>query len=100
MGIFEPTSRDIYNGPIPTDNVNLKTSTKHFLLHVGDANNIHMCNSFPAWAKFQLSNTTQLIKFPKKIWIQTKQIAYTFFTIICTIDKKFAYILHYIIQKK
>ncbi len=51
MDIYEPTSKDICR-PIPTNNVTLKTSTKHFVLHVGDANNIHKCSSFPTWAKY------------------------------------------------
>jgi hypothetical protein len=34
------------------------------------------------------------------MWIQTKQIVYTLLIVICTIDRKFAYILHCNIQKK
>jgi hypothetical protein len=98
MDIYEPISKDICK-PILMDNVTLKTSTKHFLLHVGDGNNIHKCNSFPTWARYQLSHTIQLTKFPKTTWIQTKQIVYTLIIIICTIDKKFAYIQHYNIHK-
>jgi hypothetical protein len=41
MDIFEPTSRDIYR-PILANNITFKLGTKHFLLHVDDANNIHI----------------------------------------------------------
>jgi hypothetical protein len=99
MDIFEPTSKEICR-PIPTNNVTFKTSTKHFLLCVNDANNIHMCNYFPGWARYLLNDTTQFTKFPKTTWIQTKQIACTLLTIICTIDRKFTYILHCNIHKK
>jgi hypothetical protein len=99
MNIFEPTSRDICRS-IPTNNVTFKTSIKHFLFHVDVANNIHRCNFFLAWVRYELSHTTQLIKFPKTTWIQTKQISCTLLTIICTIDRKFAYILQCNIHKK
>ncbi len=51
MDIFEPTSKDIYKSII-ANNVTFKTSTKHFLPHVDDANNINKCNSFLTWARY------------------------------------------------
>ncbi len=99
MDTFEPTSRVICRR-IPTNNIIFKTNIKYFLLHIGDANNSHKCNCFPTWARYQLNHTTQFTMFPKTTWIQTKQISCTLFIVICTIDKKITYILHYIKHKK
>jgi hypothetical protein len=51
LDIFKPTSRN-NNKPTLVDNITFKIATKHVLLHVGDANNIHMCSFFFAWVKY------------------------------------------------
>ncbi len=79
---------------------NPQNKHQNFMLHVSDANNIHRCNYFPTWARYELSHTTQFTKFPKTTWIQTKQIACTLLTIIfgtCVFGTCFAYKFGYTI---